>query len=79
VTPLEARVAALVAETLAPVPRPHHVAAVDVDDLALVAVYIADVAASVQAGHPAPAMSADTAIAWQRLETTVRAHARTAA
>ena len=78
-TPLDARVAALVAESLAPVPRASHVAAVDVDDLALIAGYIADVAASVQAGHRAPAMNADTAIAWQRLETTVRAHARAAA
>jgi len=50
-TPLDARVAALVAESLAPVPRASHVAAVDVDDLALIAGYIADVAASVQAGR----------------------------
>jgi hypothetical protein len=76
---LEARVAALVAESLAPVPRASHVAAVDVDDLALVTGYMALVAGSVQSGRRAPAMSADAATAWQRLDTAVRAHARTAA
>jgi hypothetical protein len=76
---LEARVAALVAESLAPVPRASHVAAVDVDDLALAVDYIAEVAAAAHAGHRAPLMSAGTAIAYQRLETAVRAHVRAAA
>jgi hypothetical protein len=76
---LEARVAALVAESLAPVPRASHIAAVDVDHLALVTAYIAEVAAAAQSGRRAPVMSADTAIAYQRLETAVRAHVRTAA
>jgi hypothetical protein len=76
---LEARVAALVAESLAPVPRASHVAAVDVDDLALVVDYVGEVAAAAQSGHRAPAMSAGTAIAYQRIETTVRAWVRAAA
>jgi hypothetical protein len=76
---LEARVAALVAESLAPVPRASHVAAVDVDDLAHAVDYIAEAAAAAQSGRRAPVMSADTAIAYQRLETAVRAHVRTAA
>ena len=76
---LEARVAALVAESLAPVPRASHVAAVDVDDLALVVDYVAEAAAAAQSGRRAPVMSAGTAIAYQRLETAVRAHARAAA
>lgn len=76
---LEARVAALVAESLAPVPRASRVAAVDVDHLALVTAYVAEVAAAAHAGRRAPVMSADTAIAYQRLETVVRTHARAAA
>ena len=76
---LEARVAALVAESLAPVPRASHVAAVDVDHLALVVDYAAAAAAAAHAGHRAPVMSANTAIAYQRLEAAVRAHARAAA
>lgn len=76
---LEARVAALVAESLAPVPRASRVAAVDVDDLALVIDYVAEVATAAQPGRRAPVMSAGTATAYQRLETAVRAHARTAA
>jgi hypothetical protein len=76
---LEARVAVLVAESLSPVPRASHVAAVDVDDLAMVVDYIAEAAAAAQSGHRAPVMSAGTAIAYQRLETAVRAHVRAAA
>lgn len=76
---LEARVAALVAESLAPVPRASHVAAVDVDHLALVTDYVAATVAAARAGHRAPFMSADTAVAWQRLEAAVRGCARTAA
>jgi hypothetical protein len=72
-------VAALVAESLTPVPRASHVAAVDVDDLALITGYIAEVAASVQSGRQAPAMSAEASVAWQRLESAVRCHARAAA
>ena len=71
--------AALVAESLAPVPRASHAVGVDVDHLALVTAYVAEVAAAAHAGHRAPVMSADTAIAYQRLETAVRAHARAAA
>jgi ABC-type glutathione transport system ATPase component len=76
---LEARVAALVAESLAPVPRASHIAAVDVDHLALVVDYVAEVAAAAQSGRRAPVMSAGTAIAYQRLETAIRGYARTAA
>lgn len=76
---LEARVAALVAESLAPVPRASRVAAVDVDHLALVTAYVAEVAVAAHAGRRAPVMSADTAVAYQRLEAAVRAHARAAA
>jgi len=71
-TALEARVAALVAESLAPVPRASHAVAVDVGHLALVVDYIADVAAASQSGRRAPLMSADTAIAYQWLETVAR-------
>ena len=76
---LEARVAALVAESLIPVPRASRVAAVDVDHLALVVGYVAEAAAAAQSGRRAPVMSADTAIACQRLEAAVRVCARTAA
>lgn len=71
-TALEARVAALVAESLAPVPRASHAVAVDVGHLALVVDYIADVAVAAQSGRRAPVMSADTAIAYQWLETAAR-------
>lgn len=76
---LEARLSVLVAESLAPVPRATHVAAVDVDHLALMIDYAAAAAAAAQSGRRAPAMSAGTAIAYQRLEAAVRAHARAAA
>lgn len=76
---LQARVAALVAESLTPVPRASRAAAVDVDHLALVVHYVAEVTAAAQSGRQAPLMSADTAIAYQRLETAVRACARAAA
>lgn len=76
---LEARVAALVAESLAPVPRASHVAAVDVDHLALVVDYAAEAAAAAHAGRRAPAMSAAAAVAYQWLETAVRAQSRAAA
>lgn len=74
-----ARLAVLEAERLAPVPRASHVAAVDVDDLALVAAYAADAATAAEAGRRAEAMSADTAIAWQRLDAVVRGRAWSAA
>jgi hypothetical protein len=70
-----ARVAVLEAERLAPVPRASHSVAVDVDDLALVVDYAADVAAAAADGRAPGAMSADTAIAWQRLDAAVWRHA----
>jgi hypothetical protein len=76
---LEARVAALVAESLAPVPRASHSVAVDVDDLALAADYMAEAAEAARHGRKAPVMDAATAVAWQKLDTAVRGHARAAA
>jgi hypothetical protein len=76
---IAARVALLEAERLTPVPGPDRAAAVDVDHLALVAAYAVDAATAAAAGRRAEAMSADTAIAWQRLDAVVRAHSRTAA
>jgi hypothetical protein len=70
-----ARVAVLEAERLAPVPRASHVAAVDVDDLALLAEYAAGAAVSAAAGRKADPMSADTAVAWQRIDAAVRGRA----
>jgi hypothetical protein len=76
---LAAIVAVLEAERLAPVPRAGHVVAVDVDDLALVAEYAADAAAAAAAGRRPGPMSAAAAVAWQRVDAAVRAHAWTAA
>jgi hypothetical protein len=76
---LAARIAALEAERLAPVPRASHVIGVDVDDLALAMDYLAEVVTATQCGRKPPAMSGDTAVAWQRLESAVRGHVRTAA
>jgi hypothetical protein len=76
---LAAILAVLEAERLAPVPRASHVVAVDVDDLALVAAYAADAAASAASGRKAEVMSADTAVAWQRLDAVAHGHARSAA
>ena len=76
---LVAVLAVLEAERLAPVPRATHAVAVDVDDLALVAAYAADAAAAAAAGRRPGAMSADTAVAWQRLDAVVRGRARSAA
>jgi hypothetical protein len=77
---LAARVAALEAERLAPVPRASHAIAVDVDDLALLTAFIADVIGAARLGRrPDIAMSGDTSVAWQRLDAAVRGHARTAA
>jgi hypothetical protein len=64
---------------LAPVPRASHTAAVDVDDLALVAAYAADVAPPAASGRRPETMSAAVAVAWQRLDAVVSAHAWTAA
>jgi hypothetical protein len=69
----------LEAERLTPVPRASHAVAVDVDDLALVAAYAADAAAAAASGRRAGPMSADTAVAWQRLDAVVRGRARCAA
>ena len=76
---LSAVLAVLEAERLTPVPRASHAVAVDVDDLALVAAYAADAAAAADAGRRADPMSADTAVAWQRLDVVVRGRARCAA
>ena len=76
---LAARIAALEAERLAPVPRASHVIGVDVDDLALAVEYLAEIATALARGHRPPAMRGDTAVAWQRLESAVRGHVRTAA
>lgn len=76
---LAARLAALEAERLAPVPRATHAVAVDVDDLALLADYTAAVLSASTARTSVPPMSGDTADAWQRIETVVRAHGRSAA
>lgn len=76
---LAARLADLEAERLAPVPRATHAVAVDVDDLALLADYAAAVLSASTAKTSVPAMSGDTAVAWQRIETVVRAHGRSAA
>lgn len=73
------RVAVLEAERLVPVPRASRTAAVDVDDVALVAAYAAGAAAAAAAGRRPEAMSADTAIAWQRLDAVVSAYAGAAA
>jgi hypothetical protein len=75
---IAARLAVLEAERLAPVPRASHAAAVDVDDLAMVTAYAAGAAAAAGSGRRPDPMSADTAIAWQRLDAVVRGHARTA-
>jgi hypothetical protein len=76
---LAAVLAVLEAERLAPVPRATHAVAVDVDDLALVAAYAADAATAAAAGRRPGPMSADTAVAWQRLDAVVRGRARCAA
>ncbi|MCL2581018.1 MAG: hypothetical protein FWE35_01010 [Streptosporangiales bacterium] len=76
---LAARLAALEAERLAPVPRATHAVAVDVDDLALLADYAAAAVAASTAKTPMPEMSGDTAIAWQHIESTVQAHAHSGA
>lgn len=76
---LAARIAALEAERLAPVPRASHVIGVDVDDLALAMDYLAEVVTAARCGRKPPEMSGDTAVAWQRLESAVRGHVRTAA
>ena len=76
---LAARIAALEAERLAPVPRASHAIGVDVDDLALAVEFLAEVVTAAARGHRPPAMSGETAVAWQRLESAVRGHVRTAA
>jgi hypothetical protein len=75
---LAAILAVLEAERLAPVPRASHVVAVDVDDLALVAGYAADAAAAAASSRRPEPMSADAAVAWQRVDAAVRSRARTA-
>ena len=73
---LAARLAALEAERLAPVPRASHAVGVDVDDLALVLDHVPGRRDRHLAENQAPpAMAGDTAAAWQRLDAAVRAHA----
>ena len=72
---IAAQVALLEAQRLIPVPRATHSVAVDVDDLALVVDYAADVAAAAGDGRKPDPMSAGTAIAWQRLDAAVWRHA----
>ena len=72
---LDTRVAALVAESLAPVPRASHSVAVDADDLSLVVRYAAEAAAAARSGRRAPAMSADTEAACRQLKAVTRARA----
>jgi hypothetical protein len=76
---LEARVAALVAESLAPVPRASRIAAVDVEDLALAVDYMAAAAVAARRGRRAPEMSAAASVAWGKLDTAVRGREWTAA
>lgn len=73
---LTARVAVLEAERLAPVPRASHAIAVDIDDLALLTAFVADVIAAARPGRRQDiAMSGATSVAWQRLDAAVRGHA----
>jgi hypothetical protein len=76
---LEARVAALVAESLTPVPRASRAVAVDAGDLALVTGYMAEAAAAASAGRGAPRMDAAAAAAWQKLDAAVRGRGWTTA
>lgn len=79
---LAARIAALEAERLAPVPRASHVIGIDVDDLALVLHHLR-AAAATPGNQAPPAISAGTVAAWERLDAAVHSHvspaARTAA
>jgi hypothetical protein len=71
---LAARIAALEAERLAPVPRASHAIGIDVDDLALILHHLR-AATTTPKNQAPPAISGDTAAAWQRLEAAVRGHA----
>lgn len=70
---------ALEAEKARPVPRAARVVAVDVDDLCLLLDYVAGTATATRARRVADPMTADTAVAWQRLEAAVTGYARRAA
>jgi len=73
---LAARLAALEAERLAPVPRASHAVGVDAGDLALVLDHVrAGVTGAWRENQTPPAMTGDTAAAGQRLDAAVRAHA----
>jgi hypothetical protein len=77
---LAARIASLEAERLNPVPRANRSIAVDVDDLALLTAFVADVLAAASPGRKQDVvMSGDTAVAWDRLYAAVGGHARAAA
>lgn len=77
---LAARLAALEAERLAPVPRALHAVGVDAGDLALVLDHVrAGVTGAWRKSQAPPAMTGDVAAAWQRLDAAVRAHAALAA
>jgi hypothetical protein len=71
---LAARLAALEAERLAPVPRASHAVGVNAGDLALDHVR-AGVTGAWRRNQAPPAMTGDVAAAWQRLDAAVRAHA----
>jgi hypothetical protein len=73
---LQARVEALLAERYAPVPRDTHVIAVDVDHVALVMHYAAAVAADARQGRKPGPMTADTAVAWDALDSVIRCYGR---
>lgn len=70
---------ALEAEKARPVPRAARVVAVDVDDLCLLLDYVVGTATATRARQVANSMTADTVVAWQRLEAAVTGYARRAA
>jgi hypothetical protein len=77
---LAARLAALEAERLAPVPRASHAVGVNIDDLALVLDCVRVGVTGAWRKNQAPrVMTGDVAAAWQRLDAAVRAHAVPAA
>lgn len=79
-TALQARVEALLAERYAPVPLDTHVIAVDVDHLTLVMYYAAGLAAdAVRQGRKPVPMTADTAVAWDALDSVIRCYGKAAA
>jgi hypothetical protein len=72
---LAARLAALEAERLAPVPRASHAVGVDAADLALILAHVRASARPRRPNTPATMMGADVAAAYWRLAAAVRAYA----